>query len=196
MVWASLGISIGAAVFAGFSALFAWRQVGEAGRLNALPVLVDLLQEFRGLDPERRFIFQTLPSYSPSLGISRLPDDARENVLRVYRFMEQFGLLVREGVVRPEVASGFMRMPILRTWAALKPYIEAERVARREPFGEFSEDLAARVLEVDWPSLLKHLRSVPPDAELPAIHFRDGDPAPPVHTVHTPVQSSTAENAD
>lgn len=174
MMDASLVVSIVAAGIAGGSAVFAFRSEREARRSNDIGVL-EFLREYRESEASRRYVFRELANGNdPSLGISGLPDDAREHVVAVCHYLDHLGFLVDRGIVSGPSVAGLLGESVLRSWEELAPSIKAERQARAGDYAEYFEDLAAAVLDTDPRAVRKHLRSVPSDAVLPrAIVHRD-----------------------
>src|SRR5205807_571608 len=81
---ASLVVAIAAAAAAFVSAFVAGRALREARKANALPALIDFVREYRRYEPDRRYVLRDLrQQHDPHLGISDLPDVAREHVVHV-----------------------------------------------------------------------------------------------------------------
>src|SRR5262245_27543784 len=135
---ASLVISVGALGLAGASAFYADRTLREARKANALPTLLEFVQEYRRYEADRRYLLRDLRNeHDPKVGISGLPNDARERVVRVQHYLDQLGLLVDQQLVDAGAVAGFMGESVLRSWQALSPYITAERDIRGEDYAEY-----------------------------------------------------------
>jgi hypothetical protein len=164
----SIAVSIGAVVVAGMSAVYAGQTARETRKMNAVPALLDFLREYRRYEAERRYVLRDLQGEcEPRLGITDLPDATRWRVLIVCHYLDQLGLLVDQGLVRPEAVAGFMGESVLRNWRALEPYIETERALRNEDYAKYFESLVVRVLQIGPKTARNRLQSVPPDAHFP-----------------------------
>jgi hypothetical protein len=146
MIDPSVLVSIAAVCAAAASAFYAGRALREARKANAVPALLDFVRECRQYEPDRRSVLRHLrDEHDPRLGISGLPDEAREHVIRVCHYLDQLGILVDQRIVDPEAVAGFMGESILVSWRALAPYIKGERAARKRDYVSYFEDLAAQV---------------------------------------------------
>jgi DNA-binding transcriptional ArsR family regulator len=166
MAVAGFVVSLVSLLVAGSAAFFAYKQVRAARDANALPVVLGLLGEFEKTRAERYFVVNDLGRYPTELGVWGLPDEAREKVLRVLHYIDHLGLLVHRNLADDEAIAGFVGGAVIALWKALAPYVEAEREKRRRErdrvdagYQEYFEDLAARMVELDPPTIRSHLRS-------------------------------------
>lgn len=149
-------MAIAALVVALLSAWFSWLQVKHARAANALPIVVDLLSEFRETREDRYFIVTRLAEYDASKGIWGLPPDVRERDLRVLHYCDHLGLLVERGYADEDAIAGFIGGAVIHLWSLLAPFVHAERLIREKERGQldsqyqnYFEDLAARMRRKD-----------------------------------------------
>ncbi|KOV74985.1 hypothetical protein ADL01_17505 [Streptomyces sp. NRRL WC-3618] len=123
--------------------------VGEFGRRARSP-------EFK---EAQLYIDTSMAQHNPALGISRLPDPAREHVQLVGGFYSDLGALVVGGVIDEERAVSMHYTGIKDTWRALEPFVKQERnILRARDAGGFwisFEHLAAYTEKVPYSVLAK-----------------------------------------
>src|SRR5437867_1164734 len=129
--WISLAISLGALLVAVVAAVLAYRQVAQAKIANSLPVVLGLLGEFSATRAERYFIAHGLSLYKASAGVWGLPDEEREQVLRVLHYLDHLGFLVDQKLADEKAIGAFIGDAIIKLWESLEPYIRAERETRQ-----------------------------------------------------------------
>lgn len=138
-------------IAAGISSFLLIRQITFQRHANQVPVAISLGQEYRSDDFQRAqdYVLNVLPSeHEPTSGVTRLPDEARRNVLRVITFFTGLGNLVFFDIADEEFVIGFLGNRIAKTWEVLEPYIAQERALENNPdFLVFFEDLVCRILE-------------------------------------------------
>ena len=140
---------------------------------NALPLVVDMFQEYRSppFIHAREMVMVELHRYSPDLGFSSLPDDIRGAVQTVSYFFDNVGVIVLYGLVDPRLVSAFAGGAVIRTWDTLEPFIDGE--GKRRQIGSF---------QVNFRNLAKLMREYSPDEvrkKLPNWCLRADDfPAP------------------
>jgi hypothetical protein len=125
------------------------RQTSYARQANHLPLVVDVLREFRSSEFQRDYMYviRELATQAPSGGLSDVPDDARIGVMNVCYFFQSIAYLVVYEIMNEEQVILVLRSPIKNAWLALRPLIEAERELP-EPIGgfRFFEHIAARAI--------------------------------------------------
>jgi hypothetical protein len=123
----ALGVS---ALSLGASTILTLRQVRLLRGSNRLPIILDLLAEFRKATfyDRYRYVVDKLPSdHQPDVGISGLPEYARAAVLDVAYFYQTFSLLENLGISRERKALPNLNDRILEVWRAIEPFVVAER---------------------------------------------------------------------
>ncbi|MFI4989402.1 MAG: hypothetical protein ACHQHO_00610 [Solirubrobacterales bacterium] len=145
------------------SAIAAWaslRQLHEARTSNAFPATVDLFREYRSREmvAARRLLSQRLPALDPANGISNLPDDVAQAVLRVSHYLDNLGVQVAQHLIAPELVAGFLGDSTLRLWSQLEPFIVSER-RRRHPqaYLQYFEHLAETLRTLNPAEMRTHL---------------------------------------
>jgi hypothetical protein len=132
------------------------RQISTARQANALPILIELTQEFQSEEFQRaeRYARRILPKeHLPNLGISELPEEARLAVTRVVSLYITLGAYVNFKIADEAIVVMLYGSAADRTWTTLEPYIEREREIRDDPiirgypdgFATFFEDLVWRI---------------------------------------------------
>ena len=84
----------------------------------------------------------------PSLGISKLPDEARYSVRKVANFYTSLGALAALGLADERFVVSLLGNPADRSWKILEPYILRERdIQDNDDILAFYEDLIHRIRE-------------------------------------------------
>jgi hypothetical protein len=145
---ASLILSIIAVVT---STLFLVRQTLFMRHANEIPISVDLYQEFRSVEFQsaEEYVLKSLAAnYEPSIGLSNLPDEARNATYRVAAFYSSLGALVALGMADERFAVSLLGDAAERDWRTLEPYIFRERELCGDAYVfAFYEDLVCRTRE-------------------------------------------------
>jgi hypothetical protein len=134
MLWNVIAIVLSALALAS-STIIAVRQSALMHRSNHIPTYVDMAGEFRSLEFNNhyRFITERLAAeYDPQLGISGLPDDAREAIYNVAGLFQSIASLRLLGIL-DERATVMFQVRIVRAWSALAPFVERERELQGTP---------------------------------------------------------------
>jgi hypothetical protein len=144
---ASIVLSIVSVAIAIAAVRYARASAREARLANEFPIFLELLRDYRELEPDRKYVFTQLASDCPdaSIGIRGLPPEIHDKVVGISHFPDQLGLLVQRDLANPDSIAGFIGGSILRMWAAIGPFIYAEAKLRDESYQRYFEDLAERV---------------------------------------------------
>ncbi|WP_157881127.1 DUF4760 domain-containing protein [Streptomyces griseoruber] len=128
---AALVVSLLALAVSGVVSL---RQLRLSQHANALPVVVDLFQEHRGvrLAQARTFVHEELPGYDLDGGLAGLPDEGRDLVRELAWYYDNLGVLVAHGVVDIEPVSGYLGGSVISVWEHMEPLVRAERTRRAQ----------------------------------------------------------------
>jgi hypothetical protein len=133
------------------STLLLVRQTAFMRHANEIPVLTDLYQEFRsaGFQSAQDYVRNSLTSAcDPSLGISKLPDEARYSVRKVANFYTSLGALVALGLADEKFVVSLLGNPADRSWKVLEPYILRERdIQDNDDILAFYEDMVHWIRE-------------------------------------------------
>jgi hypothetical protein len=125
------------------------RQTVFMRHANEIPVSVDLYQEFRSAEFQtaEEYVLKALSvSHDPSIGLSKLPNEARNPSYRVAAFYSSLGALVALGLVDERFAVSLLGDAAERDWRTLEPYIFRERELCGDNYVfAFYEDLVCRV---------------------------------------------------
>ena len=150
--------------------LVARQQLGQARRQALLPVMTDVLAEFRTHEfrDAMRFV-------RDAPGDVVLLEDPRAK--QVMRYFNGIGALVRSGALDAAFVASFMGASVEDAWRRLGPYVYAERERREGDalyYGYF-EHLAAEVARLGTAELQRRLRleRLPPAGRRPG-----GRPSP------------------
>jgi hypothetical protein len=115
----------------GVSTFLTLRQVALLKSSNLLPIILELLAEFRNAEFHDRYQYvvrKLKEEYEPKLGISGLPESARCAVLDVAYYFQTFASLEGFGILRErELLSLTLNTRIVEVWECLGPYVFAER---------------------------------------------------------------------
>jgi hypothetical protein len=133
------------------STLFLVRQTTFMRHANEIPISVDLYQEFRSAEFQtaEEYVLKSLSgSHNPSIGLSNLPNEARNPSYRVAAFYSSLGALVALGLVDERFAVSLLGDAAERAWRTLEPYIFNERrICGDDYVFAFYEDLVCRTRE-------------------------------------------------
>ncbi|MER5468294.1 hypothetical protein ABZX90_16835 [Streptomyces sp. NPDC002935] len=126
---AAISISIAALVAAVW---FARQQVRIAREANHLPVLVELLGQFRSVELNDHYLYvctKLHEEHPPELGqgISGLPLHAKEAVYDVAYFLQTFAGMTSMGITSEEQVVALLHTRVPQVWNAIAPYVEKER---------------------------------------------------------------------
>jgi hypothetical protein len=158
----ALAIAIAALIVATVAAIVPVRQLREATKANAFPAAVDLFREYRNREmvAARRLLSQELPAPENARAIRDLTDDVAQAALKVSHYLDNLGVLVAHGLLRPELAAGFLGDSTLRLWQQLEPFIVQERALRSpNAYLQYFEHLAVTLHEVQPMRVRASLRS-------------------------------------
>ncbi len=137
------------------STLLAARQARSADRANQLPIIIEMLDRHttQSFYLKEEKIWEELPSRDPNLGVTRLPADIRGEVIEVSFFYQMLGYLLAFEVVDENVVILPIRYRLEKTWTAIRPFVESERVLRGDPYSylntleEFAKSAAKKDVE-------------------------------------------------
>lgn len=134
VAWIAVGVSVVAVVIAVLQSRIAKRAL-------EMPVLVDMLHEFRSPDFKRRQdrLYRELPGRNPSDGFDGLPADLRADVLYVSHFYDHIGLLMRSSAVEKDDIARFLGGSAASAWKHSKPFIRRQREITGEPYQQYFE---------------------------------------------------------
>lgn len=158
MALAALIISLVSAATAIAVSLVAWRQLREARIANALPAAIDLFREYRSdsLTTARKVVFAELGGAEESPAMSALPDNVRPSAYLISHFLDNLGVLVAEGLMKPELAARFLGDTAISLWLKLEPSIQKERELRASrlwsgarDYQRYFEDLAVTLRQLE-----------------------------------------------
>jgi hypothetical protein len=121
VAWVALGVSVVAAVVALWQAYIARKAL-------QMPVLVDMLHEFRSRDFKRaqRRVYTELRVPVPENGFDGLDRGLRADVLYVSHFYDNVGLLVEASSVDEKLVIRFLGTSAVWSWEALAPFISRQ----------------------------------------------------------------------
>ena len=130
------------------------RQTIYVRQANHIPLIVDILREFRSLEFQKdyNYIMTKFPQRTTVQALSELEGDERNTATRVAYFFQSIALLVAYRIMDEEMVMATLQTPIKRCWAVLGPYIEADR-AKDDRIGmfQFLEHLAVRAEKTSLP---------------------------------------------
>ncbi|WP_051808112.1 DUF4760 domain-containing protein [Actinoplanes subtropicus] len=149
------------------SAVFAARQVVLMRNANYVPVLIDLLSQFRSMEfnDNYRFICTRLPVEHDSVGgITGLPDDVREKIYDVAYYYQVFAALTALGVLQDQHIIVVLRDRIIHVWEAIEPFVLVERESAHHT-GPFLfrnlEEFAKKAKEMPSTTVDRFMRGLP-----------------------------------
>jgi hypothetical protein len=165
---AALAVSLLALII---SAAFGARQIALMRNANYVPVLIDLLGQFRSLEfnDNYRYICTRLPvEHDPASGISGLPDDVRIKIYDIAYYYQLFAALAALRVVQYDHIILVLRDRIVQVWDAIEPFALAERESAQHT-GPFLfrnlEEFASRAREMPSATVDRFMQG-PPDTRL------------------------------
>jgi len=129
------------------SGLLAVRQTRTAAAGYALPVILEVFNQFR--TPEffeaRRYVYDDLNTeFDPPVAYTDLPADVQARVRTVAGRYDDLGKLVAHGIVGEDLIIGSNGTAVRRVWESVAPFVRAERRKRDSPTWIYLEDLAYR----------------------------------------------------
>jgi hypothetical protein len=97
--------------------------------------LINFLNVFRDLkfNDGYRYIVEHLRSHDPSLGITGLPNEVKEQLYNIAYYYQLFAVMVDMGLFKDRELEAAFRPRIVAVWDAIGPYVETER---RSPSSE------------------------------------------------------------
>ncbi|MGW5640374.1 hypothetical protein [Streptomyces sp. NPDC003832] len=105
-------------------------QLQTAKEANHLPVLAELLSQFRTLELNDHYTYvctRLRAEHSPELGISGLPDEARKALYDVAYFLQTFAGMASMGIASEDEIIAMLHTRVPQAWTAIQPYVEKER---------------------------------------------------------------------
>jgi hypothetical protein len=114
----------------GISTWLAVRQALLSKRANHLPAYLHLLSEFRSREFNDHYLYvceKLAGEHDSELGISGLPNNAREAVYDIAYYYQEFAILILTRIVDEDVVLAFFHWRIIRVWEAISPYVSRER---------------------------------------------------------------------
>jgi hypothetical protein len=121
---------------------------------NELPVLVDLLQEFRSAKfqaAEDYVLHRLTGEHDPSSGAIGLPVGPRQAVNYVVSFFTSLGALVCHQMVDEKIVVVQFGFRARRAWKVLERYIDQERQIRNDPFYARPFEHLVHLVQQGWP---------------------------------------------
>jgi hypothetical protein len=143
------------------SSMIALRQLRLSEKAMLLPVMVDVLREFRSSDFKRRqtCVYEHLLCEAPSgEGFDGLPPEIRADALFLSHFYDNVGLLTAAKVADWQPLVAFLGGSAVHAWKLLGPYIEEERKNRKSDYQQFFEDFVACATESPPSNALANMR--------------------------------------
>jgi hypothetical protein len=122
--------------------------------------LLSLNAEFRtdAFQQSLDYVMNRLTSeFSPDLGLSRLPLEARAHVCRVGQLYGDYGVLAVLPTADREQILSYVHGRVQDAWQVLQPYAAAERVTMRNTYWSYFENLARLAANADKPTILDRL---------------------------------------
>ncbi|MEV7626793.1 hypothetical protein [Actinoplanes sp. NPDC089786] len=129
------------------TALLAIRQMRTSAAGYALPVVLQMFDQFRGEEffAAREYVLDVLAKeFDPPLPFRDLPPEVRSQVRMVAGRYDDLGKLVAHRVVDPELVIGGNGTAIRQVWAAVAPFVRQERAVYGTTTWIYLEDLANR----------------------------------------------------
>ena len=93
------------------SVAVALRQIIIAKQANALPILIDMFQEFRSakFKQHQSYVLENLKKeHNPEKGFRDLPESAKIHAITVSHFFDNLAVLVANGIVDEKLIISFM----------------------------------------------------------------------------------------
>lgn len=155
----ALSVSVLALTLSTALAVRQLRTTRASGRdANHTQVLLRLNGEYRGdefQESEEYVLDRLAAEHDPELGIDLLPAEARRHVRRVGHYYADYGMLAALPTVDSERIVGVVHYRVRAAWAALEPWVRAERRARGSAtYWRYFEHLACLATVVDKPGLI------------------------------------------
>jgi hypothetical protein len=155
-----IALVVAVAAFA-VSSIFAIKQLRSARIANNTAVTIELLgREWRTdefLESEDFVLNKLANEYSPDEGISGLPFEVRRHVTRFAQFYSSLGMMWVFDAIDKSLIMSTVSYRVKAAWAALEPYIVAERRIGRPVYLSFFEHLACVASEADTLQLQRSL---------------------------------------
>jgi hypothetical protein len=129
------------------SGLLAIRQTRTAAAGYALPVILEVFNQFR--TPEffaaRQYVYDDLNTeFDPPVAYTELPAEVQARVRTVAGRYDDLGKLVAHGIVSEDLIIGSNGTAVRKVWEAVAPFVLAERRKRDAVTWIYLEDLAYR----------------------------------------------------
>lgn len=117
----------------------------------------------------RRILSQGIAKIEEPCAIHDLPDGLAQAALKVVNYLENVGLVMQLGLVKPRVVVGFMGVSAERIWDELATFIACERETRPDGlYLEYFEHLAATIRELRPDLVRSGLRKLPDPVQIPS----------------------------
>ena len=129
------------------TALLAIRQTRTSAAGYALPVVLDMFDQFRSEEfyTAREYVIEMLgKEFDPPMPYRDLPPEVRLQVRMVAGRYDDLGKLVAHRIVDPELVIGGNGTAIRQVWAAVAPFVRQERAVHGTTTWIYLEDLAHR----------------------------------------------------
>jgi hypothetical protein len=139
----STAVAAAAVLGAGY---VAYRELNELDSSRHMQIADRLFEELNSQDSieARRWIFQQLPD-DPQEGIGSLTPEGQQNVKTVLNSLDRVAFLTQNGWIPDDLIMPWMNPMIVKSWLKLEPYVEFERLRRKEPdYYEYVRQLAQR----------------------------------------------------
>jgi hypothetical protein len=132
------------------SALLALRQTRTAAAGYALPVILEIFDQFRSEEffEARRYVYHRLnQEFDRPVAYTDLPAEALAKVRAVAGRYDDLGKLVAHGIVDEKLIVGANGTAVRRVWESVAPFVHEERRKHGVATWSYLEDLACRVRE-------------------------------------------------
>jgi len=128
----STAVAAAAVLSAGF---VAYRELSEAASSRHMEVADRLFEELNSpVNIEaRRWVFKNLHD-NPEEGIGTLTEEGRAAVKQVLNSLDHVAFLTQAGWIPDEIIMPWMHPMIAKSWEKLEPYVNYERLRRKEPY--------------------------------------------------------------
>jgi hypothetical protein len=125
------------------SGVFAFRQNLLQKRMNNSPLVLDLLSQLRTTELHENFeiVCRDIGGHDPEKGIVGLPQELRRRVYDICYFLQQIAAMVAIGLVDERRATALFRARTVAAWAAVAPFVRAERLVNPITGPEFMTTL-------------------------------------------------------
>lgn len=130
------------------SAVLALRQTRTAAAGYALPVVLEVFDQFR--TPEfftaRQYVYHSLSKeFDPPVPLPDLPVEPQTTVRMVAGRYDDLGKLVAHGIIDEDLVIGSNGTAIRKVWRAVEPFVLLDRAENDATTWCYLEDLARRV---------------------------------------------------